>query len=143
MSDQAEQESATVVVSDEVHVDVQGHIAVPLDGTEFVLRPSFKALQAIERLTGKDHAELTHLAVQQRMSYDDMSIIIAEMMKAHGEANPNDPLKTTYLNTKPEKLGPLIMSEGKTKICIRLAILLVASLSGGYTPEGELKATRT
>ena len=142
MSDPSQQETVAVE-SEELHVDVQGHITVPLDGTEFVLRPSFKALQNIERLTGKDHAELTHMAVQQRMHYDDMAIIISEMMKAYGEANPGDPLVTSYLHAKPESLAPLIFEVGKTRICIRLAVILVAALSGGYTPEGELKATRT
>jgi hypothetical protein len=135
-------ESVPVAESEEVHVDVQGQITVPLDA-EYVLRPSFKALQNIERLSGKDHAQLAHDAIQQRMSYDDMAIVICEMMKAHGEANPSDPLKTTYLHAKPESLAPHIFAAGKTKICIRLAILLVASLSGGYTPEGELRATRS
>lgn len=121
-------------------VDVRGHISVPLDGEQFVLRPSFEAIKAIEEITGKDHSQLAHEAVQQRLSYTDMGIICAEMMKAHGKANPDDPMKSSYIGAKPEKIEKLIYETGKTKVAVRLAVVLVASLSGGYTREGELTA---
>jgi len=124
-------------LSDEPEVDVRGHITIPLEGEEFVLRPSFDAIKAIESITQKDHAQLAHEAVQQRLSYTDMGIVCAEMMKAHGKANPTDPMKSSYLGAKPEKLEKLIYETGKTRIMVRLAVVLVAALSGGYTREGE------
>lgn len=121
-------------------VDVRGQITIPLEGQEYTLRPSYEAIKRIEELTGKDHAQLAHEAVQQRLSYTDMGIICAELMRAHGKACPDDPLRSSHVGAKPETVEKLIYETGKTRIAVRLAVVLVASLSGGYTREGELTA---
>lgn len=119
-------------------VDTRGHISIPLDGAEYILRPSFEAIKRIEEVTRKNHEELANLAVQQRLSYSDLALICVEMMKAHAKANPDDPLKSSYLGAKPEKLERLIFEAGKPKIGVRVAVVLTAALSGGYTAEGEV-----
>lgn len=122
-------------------VDPRGEISIPLEGREFILRPSFDAVKRIERLTGKNHEHLAQQAIQQNLTYEDMGIICAEMMKEYGNANPNDPQVTSYKGAKAEKLEKLIFEAGKPKIGVRLAVILTAALSGGYTSEGEVKAT--
>lgn len=121
-------------------VDVRGQITIPLDGQEYVLRPSHEAICEIERLTGKNHEHLAQDAIQQNLTYREMGIVCCEMMKAHGKANPNDPLRSSYAGAKPEKLEKLIFEAGKPKIGVRLAVVLTAALSGGYTASGEARA---
>jgi hypothetical protein len=122
-------------------VDLRGEISIPLEGREYGLRPSFDAIKRIERLTGKNHEHLAQQAIQQNLTYEDMGIICAEMMREYGKANPDDPLKSSYLGAKAEKLEKMIFEEGKPKIGVRLAVVLTAALSGGYTASGEAKAT--
>lgn len=126
-----------------VELDARGQLAVTLGGTEYNLRPSYEAIQRIELALGKSHEHLANDAVQMRLTYGELAVICCEMMKAHAKANPDDPLKTSYLGAKPEKLEKLIFECGKVKVNARIVILLTGALNGGYTAEGELVATET
>ena len=130
-------------MTDTPEVDTRGHISIPLEGAEYVLRPSFEAIKRIEELTRKNHEELANLAVQQRLSYSELAVICVEMMKAHAKACPDDPLKSSYLGAKPEKLERMIYEAGKPKIGVRVAVVLTAALSGGYTASGEVVVAET
>jgi len=129
--------------ADEVpEVDVRGQISLPLDGQEYVLRPSMEAIMAIEARL-RPLLPLTQEAVAGSLTLHDLGIITAEFMRAFGKANPNDPLKTTYLHSKPETLARLIYEAGQPKVCIRVATVLMGALSGGYEASGEIKAATT
>jgi hypothetical protein len=124
-------------------LDLRGQVTLPLEGQDYVLRPSYEAISAIEKALGKSHEELAHAAVRYQLSYSDLAIICTEMMRAYGKAKPDDPLVTTYRGVKPERLEVLIYETGKAKVTTRIAVVLAGALSGGYTASGEVKAVET
>lgn len=125
-----------------VKMDERGQLSIKLDA-DYVLRPSVEAILEAERETGLSLFELASLAANSRMRLDQMGIVVACFMRAHGKANPNDPLKTTYLGANAESLSGLIMEAGIPRIMGSLAVLLAGALSGGYTQSGEVKAAGT
>jgi hypothetical protein len=121
-------------------VDVRGEITVPLDGQEYVLRPSFEAVSRIERELGRGLYDLANLALVGRLSFSDMGVIIAEMMHAYGKSNPDDPLNSTYRAATAQRMSELVFEHGGPSVMARVAVVLVGALSGGYTSSGEVKA---
>lgn len=123
-----------------IEVDTRGQVTAPLGGVEYVLRPSYEAIMAAERETGLSLFDLAGQASNGRMSLEHMGIVTAAMMRAYGKANPEDPLKTSYIGAKAEKVAELIYEAGGPRIMGRLTVLLVGALTGGYTASGEAKA---
>ena len=121
-------------------LDLRGHITVPLEGVEYVLRPDYEAIESIEEQLGRKLYELASDATQSRLSYLEMGVICAEMMKAHARAKPDDALYTTYRAANPKRLSQMIYDYGGPRVMARLTVLLVGALTGGYTASGELKA---
>jgi hypothetical protein len=126
--------------SEQIAVDTRGQITVELDGTDFVLRPSYEAIMEAERETGLSLFDLAGLASNGRMTFEQMGVVTAAFMRAHGKASPDDPLKSSYIGAKPAKLSQLIYEAGGPKVIGRLTVLLVGALTGGYTSSGEAKA---
>ena len=122
-------------------VNFIGEITVPLDGVEYVLRPSHAAVMASERLTGKSLPEMYREAASYVMTTETMGIICAEMMRAYGRENPSDPLITTYQGAKAERIADLIYEVGGPIVSARLGVLLFGANTGGYTTGGKMKAT--
>lgn len=125
-----------------VKLDERGQLSIRLDA-EYLLRPSVEAIMEAERETGLSLFDLASLAANARMRFDQLGIVVAAFMRAHGKANSDDPQRTTYLGAKPETLAGLIMEAGAPRICAALAILLAGALNGGYTSSGEAKAAGT
>jgi hypothetical protein len=126
--------------SESIAVDTRGQISGELDGTAYVLRPSYEAIMEAERETGLSLFDLAGLASNGRMTLEQMGVVTAAMMRAHGKANPDDPLKSSYAGAKPSKLSQLIYEVGGPRVMGRLTVLLVGALTGGYTSSGEVKA---
>jgi hypothetical protein len=124
-------------------IDTRGQITIPVDGQEYVLRPTFEANCAIERQTRRSLFELAGDASSGRMSLEVMGICCAEWMRAYGKANPDDPLGSSYRGAKAESLAKLIYEAGGPRICARITVVLMGALTGGYTASGERKATTT
>lgn len=118
-------------------VDTRGRISVPLGGADYMLRPSYEAIETIEKLLGRSLHVLAGQAVQGSLGMADMGVICAEMMKAEGKANPE--AGPSYSGANPKKLAQLIMEAGTPAITARLAIILIGALTGGYTASGEPK----
>jgi hypothetical protein len=131
------------MLEDVKKLDDQGQITVPLDGQDYVLRPSFNAIRAIERYgrpSGRALAQFADEASRYALSIDDMGFIVSEFMRAHGVACPEDPLATDYKNAKPDRCAELIYETGVPRIAIRLYAILAGAIAGGYTPSGERRA---
>ena len=128
---------------DEAEIDTRGHITLPVDGTEYVLRPSFEAIVSIERQLGRSLFDLAGDSTQGRLSFEDMGVIASEMMRAYGKSNPEDPLASSYRGAKAERLSELIYEAGGPRICARITVLLMGALTGGYTASGEVKPVAT
>jgi hypothetical protein len=121
-----------------VKLDTRGQLSIRLD-TDYVLRPSEEAIMEAERETGLSLYDLASLAANSRMRLDQMGIVTAAFMRAHGKANPDDPLKSSYVGAKPERLSSLIYEAGIPRIMGGLAVLLAGAINGGYTASGEPK----
>lgn len=123
-------------------LNANGEMLLPLDA-RYVLRPSRRAIQAIERQL-RPLLELAQDAARGALSIDEMAVISAEMMRAYGAANPNEPGIVNYTGAQTEPLADLIFEAGSSKICARLMVVLTGALSGGYNASGEAKpATET
>lgn len=121
-------------------VDDRGQMLVPLGGYDYVLRPSEEAIANIERQLGRSLYQLATAAPAGGLSLDDMAVIIAEMMRAYGKANPDDPAVASYCGAKTESLRGMIYEAGAPSIVARLSIVLVGAMAGGYTASGEARA---
>lgn len=126
---------------DTPEVTFQGEITVPLEGIEYVLRPSYAAIMAIERQTGRSLFDLAGEATSGRMTIADMGVICAEMMHAYGREDPECEMASTYKGAKPERIASLIYETGGPRVSARIAVLLMGALTGGYTASGKIKAT--
>lgn len=119
--------------------ETRGEIAIDLAGTEYVLRPTYQAISAIEAKTGKGLLALARDASE--LTLGEGAIIATECIKAHGK-HIGDEMMTKF---SPERVGELIVeSEGGIAACLgRLAALLMVAATGGYTASGELKTAGT
>jgi hypothetical protein len=120
--------------------DERGEITLPMGGEEFCLRPSMEAIKAIQRETGKSLYSLSVAAQAIDLSLDQCEIIATEMMKAWGKSNEDDPRAVQHRGANRETVGQMIFEAGDAKIQPRLAVALIAALTGGVTASGELKA---
>jgi hypothetical protein len=118
-------------------VDSRGRMVAPLGGADYVLRPSYEALEAIEDKLGRSLVELASQAYRGSLTLKDLAIIVVELMKAHGRAEPD--AGPSYREAKAEKIGRLILEEGQPSITARVAVLLTGAITGGYTATGEAK----
>ncbi len=119
-------------------VNRRGELAIELGGVKYNLRPSFAAIEAIEEKVAPLDALVTELH-NGRVSVAHMAVMTAELMKAHGTANPDDPLIHDYKGANPRKLAELIYEAGAMRARLVLGIIAVGALSGGYTAQGEAK----
>lgn len=117
---------------------VRGEIALDLGGREFVLRPTYQAIQAIESKTGKGILVLARDTAE--LTVADAAVIAAECIKAHGK-HVGDDMMASYT---PAKIGEMMLeAEGGVAACLgRLSALLMLAATGGYTASGELKAAK-
>lgn len=118
-------------------VDVRGQIKVSLGGADYMLRPSHEAIEAIESTLGRSLMELAQQALAGTLKIADLAIICAEMMRAHGRANPD--AGPSYKGAQAERLAGLIYEASPPTITARVAIVLMGAVTGGYTAAGEPK----
>jgi hypothetical protein len=124
----------------ETELDVRGQLALPLGGEQYVLRPSFEAILAIERQL-RPLFDLAEDGVRGRLTLNELTICAVEMMKAHGKTLlADDPQASAYRGATFDQVGRLIYDAALPTICGRIAIVLCGAVSGAYTPEGEAKA---
>lgn len=120
-------------------VDFRGRITVPLGGANYVLRPSYDAVTAIEAELGRSTLALSQQATAGLLTTSDLAVICCECMKAQGKADPS--AGPSYSGAQVHRIGQLIMEEGAPYIIARIAVLLVGVVTGGYTAQGEPKPT--
>lgn len=118
--------------------ETRGEIALDLSDKEYVLRPTYQAIQAIEAKTGKGLLALARDAAELTLS--DASTIATECIKAHGK-HVGDELMAKY---SADKIGQMMLeTDGGLAACLgRLSALLMVAATGGYTASGELKAAK-
>jgi hypothetical protein len=118
----------------------RGEAAIELDGVEYVLRPTYEAIQAVEDILGKGIVKLGREALDGALTSRETAVIATEFIKAWGRETEN----TGAAHANPDKIGRLLyaMKEGGTANALAIvAAVLTMAATGGFTPEGELKAT--
>ncbi|HYD37906.1 MAG TPA: hypothetical protein VEA60_09855, partial [Allosphingosinicella sp.] len=108
-------------------------------GQEYHLRPSHEAIEAIEAATGRSAYELAGAARAMALPLRHCAIVAAEMMKAYARTHPDDPLHTDHAGANPRRVAEMIHEAGSMKIQPRLAVVLIAAVTGGVDAAGEMK----
>jgi hypothetical protein len=118
-------------------VYARGRILMPLGGVDYVLRPSWEAIDTIETTLGRSLLELAGDATGGRLRIAEMAVIVTEMMKAEGKADPQ--AGPSYSGAKAAKVAELLYEQPTAQVTARLSVLLVGAVTGGYTAAGEPK----
>jgi hypothetical protein len=111
----------------------RGEVTLRLDGTDYVLRPTFEACVAVERQIGRSIIHLAAEADAQRLTVEDMSIVAAEFIRAWGKETETP----SIAGVKAENIAPLIFAEGVIGVAPRLAIALIGAITGGMKPTSK------
>lgn len=120
--------------------EVRGEVGLELGGTEYVLRPSYEAVQAIERKAGRGLLALARTAGEGELTLTETAVVVAECIRAHGKAIGDSMLSAT----NPERIAELVLEseDGIAGVMGRLAVLLGLVATGGYDKAGELKPAK-
>jgi hypothetical protein len=119
-------------------VDRRGQLEIELEGVSYGLRPSFEAIEAIEAKC-RPLGDLVELLNRERLPVAEMGLITAELMRAYGEAHPNDANIATYRAANPKTIARHIYDGGVTKARLLLFLICFGAYTGGYTASGEAK----
>lgn len=116
----------------------RGEFTLSLDGQIFGLRPSYEAMEAIEAETGKGLIALARAALGGEMGLHDLSIVVCECVRAWGRQTGS----TNAAGANPSNIGRLVMSSegGMAGAMSVIGAMLSVAVTGGITPEGEVKA---
>ena len=131
--------------------DLRGEVDIVLDGQRFVLRPSYAAIVAMEKKTGKSLLELAAMAEQGLLTQDAQAIVTTELVRAWGRSLVLDEYAsaadkataTAAKGANADSMGELLYGVGVMSVQPRLTIVLGMALSGGCLPSGEAKPTVT
>lgn len=117
---------------------IRGEQIITLD-TDYVMRPSFSAIQAIEDATGLSLFELAMNAATGKMRGVHVAIIVTELIKADLRHAGKGAQAGHW---KVEKVGELLMEhqDGLLGAIKALIPILNDAATGGYTAQGEAKA---
>jgi hypothetical protein len=115
----------------------RGEMTITLDQTEFVMRPSYDAIQKMEAQTGSSLLQLAQAAGDGSITTGDAAIVVAECIRAAGEANGD----ANAAGVNSARIGRLLMEVGMLIVAKRIELLLFLAATGGYTASGEVKAT--
>lgn len=131
--------------------DLRGEVDLVLDGQRFVLRPSYTAVKAMERKSGKPLFELAQLAELGMLTQEVQAIVVTELVRAWGRgivldeyATAEDRASATAAKgANADSMGELLYGVGAMSVQPRVAVVLGMALTGGCLPSGEAKPTET
>lgn len=119
--------------------EIRGEVSITLDGSKFVLRPSYEAILGFEKATGKSLIELARAASSGSLSVTDAAAIVTGCIQAWGKATENS--AASGVNAK--RIGELLIEGSMLLVLKRLELLLFIAATGGVTSTGEMKAPAT
>jgi hypothetical protein len=119
--------------------ELRGEVDVEFEGVSFVLRPSFEAVQAAEKATGKGLMQLYNEACDGALGIGQAAIVTTELIRAWGRATDNNSARAV----NPARVGELIHETGLMNVLARLAIVLGWAVTGGCKADGTPKARAT
>lgn len=124
-------------------VTERGEVSIELEpGVEYVMRPSFEAITAVERASGKSMTELADAASRCALPLATLATIVLEFVKAWGKGAVagDPPHRAAICGANQEKVAKLIYGHlGAMKAQVLVGLVLLGAVNGSYTPEGTLK----
>lgn len=119
----------------------RGEITLTLDGAEFVLRPSNEAIMAFEEATGKGLLQLAQESLRGALRLGEVAQIATECIRAWGRATG----QKSSQGVNALRIAELITEAdgGFVTACKVISAMLSLASTGGYTAQGEVKATGT
>lgn len=124
------------------NLNERGEITLELEpGAVYVLRPTFAAIMAIEKATGKALGALHDCAFDASMTLSEAAIIVTECIKAWGAdaASGDEPHRVAAPQASVRRVAELIYQmPGGLFVTLRvIRVLLAGAATGGYTPQGN------
>jgi hypothetical protein len=113
----------------------RGEVSLALGARSFKLRPSYTALRAVEKKSGRSLMELARLANKVALPLPDLAIVATEMIRA-GAGEDDLGAKAA----SPDKIEEMIFEEGVAAVSPTLFTVLFLAATGGVTASGEIKA---
>lgn len=125
--------------------EARGEFEVTLEGVTYGMRPSFEAIDAFERATGKGLLVLAAGAADQTLTTAETAAIVTECVKAWGRSlaatEPPELRAATGFNAP--RVRELLADSGFLVVMMRLKLMLWLAATGGLTSAGEMKAMPT
>lgn len=120
--------------------ETRGEISLDLCGTEYVLRPSYEAIQAIEQKLGRGLLALARVGGEGNLTLHETAVIACECIRAYGRAIDDKMLSAS----SSERIAELIYEteHGQAGVMGRLAMLMGLAATGGYDKSGELRPAK-
>lgn len=119
----------------------RGEASLILAGTVMGLRPSFEALDAIEKTLGRGLVDLAGAAIRKELRMSETGQIACELIRAFGrDAEDAGASKSTA----PRVTELIMSSEGGLLSAMQtIGGILAVAVNGGYDTEGNLKPPTT
>lgn len=119
----------------------RGEASLILAGTVMGLRPSFEALDAIEKTLGRGLVDLAGAAIRKELRMSETGQIACELIRAFGrDAEDAGASKSTA----PRVTELIMASEGGLLVAMQtIGGVLAIAVNGGYDTQGNLKPPAT
>lgn len=114
-----------------------GEEAVTLDGKDYVLSPSFEALQEIENRSGKGILQISFDIAQQKVGINDMAAIIWGGHAGYLKAKSDSDMPWTF-----KELGELVIKTGIMTLYTDLLRFMSTATTGRMVEEIEEDAKK-
>ncbi|MDX3908423.1 MAG: GTA-gp10 family protein [Sphingobium sp.] len=116
----------------------RGELSLRIDGGEMGLRPSFEAITAFERETGKGLLLLAREALSGSLTLGETAQIACQCIRAWGRDTGSIGAK----GARADRIAELILESdgGIREALATVAGLLSLAATGGYSAKGEAKA---
>lgn len=120
-------------------VEERGELSLHLDGTNMVLRPSWEAIDAFEKATGRGLIDLARDAIAGKLRVGEIAQIACECVRAFGRDTGDDGMA----RAGTDRIATLILNSdaGVHGANGTIAGMLAMATTGGYTALGEVKPT--
>ena len=119
----------------------RGEVSITLDGVDYVMRPSYEAISAIEDQTGSGLIALAEQAQRGTMKLETLATIVTEAVRAWGRAAGPDASadQRAARDFGARRVGELILEGGILPAMSRAGVMLLLAATGGVTSSGEVK----
>lgn len=121
--------------------ETRGETSISLESIDYVMRPSYEAIDEFEQETGKAVKELFDLAASDRMMLRDLAAVIGACVRAKGRQDED----RTVSSFNDDRIREIIPGEtGGVILATRaVALMLLMAVTGGVDSQGNVKAPTT